>query len=164
MKNVKLYNSPPITEAIIEITFDGELKQKDFDKVTKKLKKNYPNLQYQNTAVINLEANSIGSNLIIGNQPGIKLSTNDEADILILAQQKLAVARLAPYQGWDCLFDKMSASWKTWKTVVGIKPINRIGVRYINRIDIPIDDQGKIENQDYLNIYPHLPKSIDKLY
>jgi len=66
MKNVKLYNSPPITEAIIEITFDGELKQKDFDKVTKKLKKNYPNLQYQNTAVINLEANSIGSNLISG--------------------------------------------------------------------------------------------------
>jgi uncharacterized protein (TIGR04255 family) len=162
MNNVKVYSSPPITEAIIEIIFDGELKQKDFEKITKKLKKNYPNLQHINTTVINFGVNSIGSNLIIGNQPGIKLSTNDEADILIVAHQKLAVARLAPYQGWDYLFDKMLSSWKAWKYVAGIKPINRIGVRYINRIDIPIDDQGKIENQDYLNIYPHLPKSIDK--
>lgn len=162
MNNKKTYSSPPITEAVIEIIFDSELKPKDFEKITKKLKMNYPNLQHQNTTVINVEANSIGSNLIIGNQPGIKLSTNDEADILILAHQKLAVARLAPYQGWDYLFDKMLSSWKAWKYVAGIKPINRIGVRYINRIDIPIDDQGKIENQDYLNIYPHLPKSIDK--
>lgn len=51
---------------------------------------------------------------------------------------------------------------KIWKSAAKTDEIIRIGVRYINRIDIPIDKQGKIKNEDYLNIYPHLPESIDK--
>ncbi|NOU20622.1 MAG: TIGR04255 family protein [Methyloglobulus sp.] len=163
MNNVNAYVSPPLTEAIIEIIFDGELKPKDFEKITKKLKKDYPNLQQIDTVGISLQPNLHGNNLTISQQStGKKLTTNDETDILILSRQKLAIARLAPYLGWDHLFAKVVASWKVWKSVCRSQPIIRVGVRYINRIDIPIDSQGQIKNEDYLNIYPHLPESIDK--
>jgi uncharacterized protein (TIGR04255 family) len=160
MKNKKAYSSPPITEAIIEITFGTELIPKSFEKITKKLNKIYPNLQHQNTIEVNLHANS---NLTISNQPaGIKLSSHDEADILILSHQKLGAARLAPYLGWEHLYDKIKSALKIWKSVVKTQAIIRIGVRYINRIDIPVDNSGVTKNEDFLNIFPHLPESIER--
>jgi uncharacterized protein (TIGR04255 family) len=161
--NVKVYLSPPITESIIEIIIDGELKPKDFERITKKLKKNYPNLQQINTVGINYGQNLIGSNLTVSHQPtGIRLSSSDETDVLLVSPKNLVIARLAPYLGWDYLNDKFATAWKVWKSLSKIQPIIHIGVRYINRIDIPQDDSGKIENEDYLNIYPSLPEPINK--
>jgi uncharacterized protein (TIGR04255 family) len=163
MKEKKAYSSPPITEAIIEITFGSELQIRDFEKIEKKFNKIYPNRQQLITSTINFGANSSGGSVKVDHQQGgVRLSSNDEADILILSRQKLAAARLAPYQGWEHLYDKIKSGLKFWKSVAKTQAIARVGVRNINRIDIPIDDQGNIENQDYLSIYPKLPKSLDK--
>ena len=43
-----------------------------------------------------------------------------------------------------------------WKRVVGFKEISRIGVRYINRIDIPISGPI-VEFEDYLHLYAKIP-------
>jgi uncharacterized protein (TIGR04255 family) len=44
---------------------------------------------------------------------------------------------LPDYPGWPRLLDRFTRDWRTWKGVVGFHKISRIGVRYINRIDLP---------------------------
>jgi uncharacterized protein (TIGR04255 family) len=48
-----------------------------------------------------------------------------------------------------------------WKRTLSYRKLTRIGVRYINRIDIPVATTPIIQQEDYLNIYPHLPAALD---
>ena len=39
--------------------------------------------------------------------------------------------------------------------------ISRIGVRYVNRIDVPIENEGLVEFEEYLNVFPKSPAELD---
>jgi uncharacterized protein (TIGR04255 family) len=50
-----------------------------------------------------------------------------------------------------------------WKRAVGYRKVARIGVRFINRIDVPAAsaNSAAAENEaDYLNVIPQLPTSL----
>jgi uncharacterized protein (TIGR04255 family) len=67
--------------------------------------------------------------------------------------------QLAPYPGWDQFFGRFCRDWEAWKNSVGYRKIIRVGVRYINRIDIPTDEPVLYEEQ-FLNVYPHIPEVL----
>jgi uncharacterized protein (TIGR04255 family) len=71
-------------------------------------------------------------------------------------------SQLAPYPGWDVFFERFCRDWAAWKRTLGYRKITRIGVRYINRIDIPAT-APIIEHEEYLNIYPHMPTELQSL-
>jgi uncharacterized protein (TIGR04255 family) len=71
-------------------------------------------------------------------------------------------SQLALYPGWDVFFDRFSRDWVVWKRTLGYRKITRIGVRYINRIDIP-ETLPVVPYEDYLNIYPHIPAAFGEL-
>lgn len=154
------YVHPPITEAIIEVIVGQELIPTDLEKIAKQLGKVYSHNQVISSFgfQINHQQTS-GSSVAINSAPkGFRLNSEDQADIAIIMQNGLTVARLAPYQGWDPLYKKFVNAWKSWKKVAKTKPISRIGVRYINRIDIPLNRENKIELEDYLTFYPKAPE------
>jgi len=80
--------------------------------------------------------------------------------IVILKESSFILSELAPYKGWDNLLARFERDWKLFKKYVGHQEIAGIGVRYINRIDIPITESVTHEDE-YLNIYPKQP---DVLY
>jgi uncharacterized protein (TIGR04255 family) len=82
----------------------------------------------------------------------------DGTDILLIGVDKITTSRLAPYEGWEPFFARARTNWSEWKRVVGWKPISRIGVRYINRIDVPIPENGLIELTDWLTVSPRTPQ------
>lgn len=71
------------------------------------------------------------------------------------------ISRLAPYQSWVPFAREARRLWTLYQEVVGQCALQRLGVRYINRIDIPLplDDFG-----DYLRTAPvvseHLPQGL----
>jgi uncharacterized protein (TIGR04255 family) len=80
----------------------------------------------------------------------------DQTELILLWPQSFIVAQLAPYPGWDNFFGRFARDWKTWKRGVGYRKVARVGVRFINRIDIPQVNRV-IEEADYLNAYAKLP-------
>lgn len=62
---------------------------------------------------------------------------------------------MAPYPGWEHLRDHENSVWQKWKAETPRHPIERIGVRFINRIDVPITDDDSIAVPDYLNFCPN---------
>src|SRR5262249_19550280 len=70
----------------------------------------------------------------------------------------IATARLAPYQGWPYLRERAEAAWAKWRRLVAFSGIERIGIRNINRLDVPIMDRPAIDFDAYLNFRPLLPR------
>jgi uncharacterized protein (TIGR04255 family) len=153
------YKRPPITEAVIEMRFAAPIDSATLDKVSSAFKPLYPGeeflkgVQFQ----MNLDVTSSAPQTI--EQMGYRRSSPDQTHILVLMPPSLIMSQLAPYPGWDQFFGRFCRDWDIWKKSVGYRKIIRIGVRYINRIDIPSSDPVVYE-EHFLNVYPHIPEVL----
>ena len=156
------YHRPPITEAVIEIRFSTPVDQTSLDKVNSDFASSYPLQQ----TVRNLEV-AFGVPPKIEDSPtaqvnqavGRRRSSEDLSEIIVLWPLAFEMAQLAPYPGWRDFFERFDRDWNIWKRNIGYRKIGRIGVRFINRIDIPLIGTV-IEESDYLRVYPKLPESL----
>ena len=79
---------------------------------------------------------------------------------LIISDTSFLVSQLAPYVGWDKFKERIIRDWDTWRHAVKFQPIQRVGMRYINRIDLPRKGQV-VYYEEYLTVYPALPPLLD---
>lgn len=151
------YTRPPITEAIIELRTVAPIPAADQEKLSKKLEKFYGPPLAQMEVIF--EFNSDGATKPPLQTPqGYRLASSDQADIAIISPAALTASRLAPYNGWDRLYARAKENWEIFAGIAGSRPVGRIGVRFINRIDVPVD--GDLPRaSDYLHVYPHAPLS-----
>lgn len=129
------------------------------DKVSDKFGSHYPQHQrVENLMVaVQLPAGQTDTPTTeIDRQVGHRRSSSDMTELLVLWRSALVVSQLAPYPGWDEFFRRFVRDWKVWKRVMGFQTIARLGVRYINRIDIPLSGHV-VEHETFLNVYPKLP-------
>ena len=89
---------------------------------------------------------------------GLRFRSEDGKQIVQFNKNGFVFSRLDPYQSWEALYSEASRLWKEY--VVLVKPfmINRIGVRYINRFQLPL---GEVRFEDYLNPSPEPPRYLD---
>lgn len=66
-------------------------------------------------------------------------------------QDGLTVSRGAPYESWESLKQQFLELWKWYTTVVNVAKIKRIGVRYTNRILLPLPVK---DFREYFNTLP----------
>ena len=153
------YPHAPITEAIIEIKFATPLDPSDVDKINEKFGAYYPQHQNVETVDINLNLTEIQSDKAtaqLDRAVGHRRASVDMTELLVIWRPAFVISQLAPYPGWDSFSQRFLRDWAVWKRVVGFREISRIGVRYMNRIDIPV--AGPIvENEAFLNVYPKMP-------
>jgi uncharacterized protein (TIGR04255 family) len=152
----RYYPRAPITEAVIDFQFAEMVDARVCDRAKNRLKQIYPNttdwIEYHVEVNPQTKASEFHERV-----RGFRLSDLDETCVVIVANTRFAVSRLAPYAGWDEFRERLVRDWKTFKSVAGYKKIARIGVRYINRIDIPL--AGKpIELSDYIRFYLEVPQ------
>lgn len=161
-----LYKHPPITEAVIGVSFSSPIKQTDISSVNKKFHTHYPHHQPVSNFDVAVELSNDQVNkptTNINKQDGHRRSTADMTQLIVLWPSSFSLSQLAPYPGWDNFFDRFVRDWSVWKRTVGFQTISRIGVRYINRIDIPVT--GSITKyEEFLNVYPKLPDSLDPIF
>jgi uncharacterized protein (TIGR04255 family) len=152
------YDAPPIIEAVIQIRYVDPVSKTLQAKLLKRLKREYRN---------ELALQAVGANVDFENQqaafvaePQARLSSIDETDVLIVHSTTLTWSRLAPYQGWDALLERVKRDIQIAYEVTGLRKIAQLGARYINRIDVPIN--GQITRyEDYLTINLSLPPTWD---
>jgi uncharacterized protein (TIGR04255 family) len=157
------YARPPITEAVIEIVFTNEMTSGAVKAAAKKFTKQYPHnvpvQQYDVRLDVQPNTNNVPKANLTGRGEGCRLSNDDQTEILLIWPQSFAVSQVAPYTGWEIFHKRFNRDFKVLKKELGHRDIARIGVRYINRIDIP-STGPLVEYEQYLNVYPKLPKSL----
>lgn len=155
----QFYQRPPITEAVIELRFATPVAADQLEKIQRRFSVNYP--RYQQIRNVGFELNlteslEVTPQAVTNQHIGHRLTSDDATEILLLEPFSIAVSQLAPYPGWEMFFPRFVRDWEVWKGLAGYLKILRVGVRFINRVDIPIVD-GLIQEAEYLTVYPKLP-------
>ncbi|WP_075595247.1 TIGR04255 family protein [Novacetimonas hansenii] len=166
-----IYAKPPITEAVIEFQFAGKCPESERNRVGRKLKKFYP--FEENIQELTVTSGPDGTDRHMSSV-GLKLSTLDRSNVVSLTDLRksplpvlfnkdegkpasFSAAQLAPYFGWNNFCQKFVENWTVVERTIGKRKLRRIGVRFVNRIDIP----GKIDDtQDWVRVGPFLPEDF----
>lgn len=163
MSSPQPYSRPPITEAVIEIRLGSPIETAELGRVSADLADHYPLDQpVKNLGVaVGMPATPEGKPTAQFNEEnGRRRTSLDLTEIVVLWPTKFSVSQLAPYPGWGTFCGRFTRDWAIWKKRIGYRRVTRIGVRYINRLDIPMSGSGVIEESEYLNVYPYLPKDL----
>jgi len=152
---VENYGKPPIVEAILEFQFEQEIAYERVQKASAKFSRSYPISETEFEIQGNIE---LGSQRVDLNQRpvGVKLSSSDRAKLTLARVKSFSIAELAPYSGWDVFLQTAKTNWEIWRKAIGSQQISRIGMRYINRIDIPNDGKGIMPSR-YVTMFPPKP-------
>jgi uncharacterized protein (TIGR04255 family) len=151
------YPRAPITEGVIHLSVAGMATSEELQKLVKRFADDYP--QQEPLAAFNVTINTTGGATNVEQRPqGYRVKSTDQADIALVLPDGVAVARLPPYPGWEILRERARAAWAKWRKIVAYSPPKRIGIRYINRIDVPINPAGVLDIDSYLTFAPRVPK------
>jgi uncharacterized protein (TIGR04255 family) len=158
------YKRPPITEAVIEARFAMPAEPDKLNEASSDLASMYPlqeplqNIDLQVAQQSNAQPTpQVRFNL------GHKRTSQDVSQIVLLWPASILVSQLAPYPGWDRFCGRFVRDWAVLKAVTGYRKIARLGVRFVNRIDIPFQGEPVVVHSDYLNAYPQLPEVLGPL-
>lgn len=156
---VQTYKRPPIIEAMIQVSFADRLHADELAKADAALSQYYA--QHHGSKNINfavtLEPSSNAEpRTQFQSEEGHRRNSADHTEVVVLWPRSFLMSQLAPYPGWAEFFGRFQRDWALWKKAVGYRKIIRIGVRYVNRIDIPVTGQI-VDYENYLRIYPHVP-------
>lgn len=150
------YPFPPIVEAVIEVRVDGQIDESSKQQVSRKLAKFYPSEQLQQSKGINIDLErDVAEIQHVGTV--VTRSNEDENEKAMLGSNGIAVSQLAAYPSWDVFFSRFKRDWLTWKSVVGHRKVVQIGLRYVNRIDVPMV-ANTARHEDYLTLQIQLPE------
>ena len=147
------YKRPPITEAVIELRLEQSLSRTELDKLLQRFKDDYASSEDYVGYEVRVNPAERRADFEEQNR-GYKLASSDRADVLLVTPAHFSCSRLAPYVGWEAFRARAEDHWRTWKRVVGYRKISRIGVRFINRIDIPAARGESVKVSTYLRVYP----------
>ena len=87
------------------------------------------------------------------------MDNSDSTDIISITNAVIAYSRLAPYNGWNLFSAAALKVFDDFRKEIGLVQLKRIGLRYINRIDIPLLGLGEIVRlENYLTIQPQYPE------
>jgi len=151
------YPHPPIVEAAIEFRFAGSGNQNDLEAATKKLRSAYPRLEEARPVLVTVQMANAPRASSLSPPPAIrKMTSADGADIVMLQPDSVAAARLAPYRDWEDLEGKFRKNLGAARAIVKKRRLARIGVRFINRIDVAQDELGSFNHRDYLKLGDNL--------
>lgn len=154
-------SSAPITEAVIEFQFaDSENLAIDaLQGVSCLLESKYPIEQEKKSQVIRAAINDSApiTEFIDKGTIGFIRRTEDGIKVVQLLQDRFAFSHLAPYTNWDNLEQCAFEAWNIFQKKKSIKQLKRIGVRFLNRIeiDLPMKDFA-----DYLYSPPVISEQL----
>jgi uncharacterized protein (TIGR04255 family) len=156
------YKRPPIIEAVIEVRFAGApLDDQVMETLRKRFSERYPAPPQQNA---NVGFEVVGTDLRIMQQHiGFKILSGDGGFTVNIGRNSLGTSRNAPYLGWEGFMEEARENWSDWKKVVGWKDVTRIGLRYINRIDIPHSQTGLTQLEEYFSFALDMPVTLGPL-
>ena len=151
------YSKAPIIESVIHLSVVGTAAAQDLQKLVKRFVKDYP--QQEPLAAFNIALDTTGGPTTVTQQlQGYRVTSADQADIILAFPDGVAAARLAPYPGWEHLRERAHTAWAEWRRSITYSTLKRIGIRYINQIDVPIAQAEAIDIEAYLSFTPRVPE------
>ncbi len=154
------YLKSPIVEVVCEFRFNPN-KEWDFTYpglLYERLKIDFPRKQAMKQIGISTLPDTKEPTIQQEITERIQFFREDNSALVQIAPSFLSVNHLSPYPTWKKFLPMVLENFKRYKEVTNPQLINRIGLRYINEIEIPIE--GSLKMEDFFEFYPHLGKGL----
>ena len=89
---------------------------------------------------------------------GLRLQSADDRYIAQFNREGFIFSRLQPYESWDQFKEEAMRLWNVYAELAKSLEVQRLGVRFINRITLP---PGEVRLDDYLVVPPQPPGKLD---
>lgn len=157
----KTFNNAPITEALLDFKVlpSEDISIQDLEKYFEIVKDRFPNKKIKAHGEINFE-------IKIGEEPkmnsstspkGLILSSNDGKKIIQISADEFTFNKLKPYDNWDSFSTEAAELWLLFLKLFKPKTVSRIGLRYINLIELPRVNE---DLKEYITTLPEISQEL----
>lgn len=161
---------PPIIEAVIDIDCDlpaglelDALRRQAYPD----LRELYPKIRESITYEQTVEHGGMGEPIVANTDTSltaIQFATDDERTIIQFRRNGFSFNKLRPYTSFDDYFGAMEHAWEIFVRLAQPALIRKIGIRTINRIEVPVDAQGGVDFTQYLDSFaPRIPSGAVRM-
>jgi uncharacterized protein (TIGR04255 family) len=153
------YANPPVAEAVCEFRVSAETAW-DLTVpglVYERIRNEFPTREERRIQEVMLAQTPEGLQQQIHLSPRALFLTEDRNSFIQVGPRLLAVNVLRPYPNWEVFRAKIQRSLEALQDVVHVAGWNRLGLRYINRIEIPMKS---VDLDDYFDFRPYLGKGL----
>ncbi len=164
----KHYSKAPIVEAAIDLHCKSANEQSmdTLERVRELLVAEYPIRE----DLIELRAQIAPGTGITSEQKatGFRALTSERTRVAGIGLERFTFSWLAPYDRWESLRDEAFRIWGLYSSITNPVNVTRVGVRFINRLDLPNKDGVGVELDQYLRtaprIAPELPQRLESFF
>lgn len=157
-------DNSPILEAVCEFRFPKDTEwTEDLPSILyDKLKDEFPNKEEKKGHGVRVTANGTGVE-----RPDIypihsNIFLNSDRTILIqIFSRRISINCLRPYPSWDIFRQKIDFVFQKLQETVEINGIERIGLLYVNKIEI---EKKTVDMEEYFTFYPHLSPELPQVF
>ena len=160
----------PIVEALLDIRIEkfADATDAPYSEFAESVKTEYPTVAPRKQFEGKFEVQSNGEPSVV--QPvllsnGFSYASADNLRVLQARQDGYSFSQLKPYKDWVTLREEAKKYWLLYKQFIKPSRVERIVLRYINRIEIPfpINDFNEYF-LTWIDIAPRLPQGISGLF
>lgn len=155
------YKNPPLSEVVCEFQF-GQDSPWDLTipgLVYEKVRETFPTRKQVARVMMGFSANEGEIAQQIGAPPVMRFSSEDEKLVMQVGLHLLSINHLKPYSSWEHFFPLILESFHTYREVANPRSIHRIGLRYVNTIDLP---GPNLKLEDYFEFRPYLGPNLPR--
>lgn len=159
----KHYRNPPLIEALCEIHFE-QTSPWDFaipGMVYDKVRGTFPNRNQAIQITLGISASPEITGHQLGAMPLTQFLSEDGKSLVQVGPHLLAVNHLKPYTSWLQFLPLIELAYNAYRDVASPQGIHRIGLRYINRIEI---ESQSMNLGDYFEFRPFVGPKIPQTH
>jgi len=159
----KKYRNPPIIEALCEFKLEPSV---PWDMaipgmVYERIRDKFPKRRQGKALEVSMTAGPGGVEHQVFTTERMQFLREDEKALIQVGPNLLAVNHLKPYPNWQEFLPLIHQGFDAYHEAANPKGIQRIGLRYINRIEIP---GGRIELENYFEFRPYIGEKLPQDY
>lgn len=161
------YVNPPVIEAICEfrLTPDTNWDITIPGLFYEKVKEHFPHREQRIVQEIEVIQDSQSLQQQLRTSERILLFAENRSLLIQLGPRLLVVNALKPYPTWAGFKPKIEEAFGALSTTIELKGLQRVGLRYINRIEMPLPQLDLARYfQFYLYLGPNLPQNTDNFF
>ncbi len=153
------YSKPPVQEAVVSLHVEpGNASTQVLSGLHTGEEERYPVREATMTQALRFDPVSNSVTESSQSLDGWRIATTDRSEIAQFRQNQFVFSRLTPYVGWESWREEAKRLWAKYRDATETTAITRVGVRYVNRIDIVPEAGRRI--RDYLRFYPSMPEEL----
>jgi len=159
------YPNPPITEAVLALRVPtSEMAVGEFLKMSAGAEAVYPTAQPLMMIMGKMVVGPAPMASTTQQQTGFVFRRQDGRYIYQARLDGFTISQLPRYSDWDDFRSEASRYWQRYQEIAQPAGVARAGLRYVNRIDIPVaEGQERFEVDEYLRTAPKIAPDLPQL-